>query len=50
MNNCICIDCNHKCSEYYNNGISDKSYYEWSIKMDKCIKQKGSEEHGNMQR
>ena len=33
---CMCIDCPNKCSEYYNNGVSDKSYYEWSIKLDKC--------------
>lgn len=29
-------DCPNKCSEYYNNGVSDRAYYEWSIKLDKC--------------
>ena len=29
---CKCIDCPNKCHEYYNNGVSDRAYYEWSIK------------------
>jgi hypothetical protein len=33
---CICIDCDHKCSEYYSNYICDKNYYEWTLKEDKC--------------
>lgn len=33
---CICIDCKHQCSEYWNNGISDKSYYEWTLKQEEC--------------
>ena len=42
---CKCIDCPNKCYEYYNNGVSDRAYYEWSIKLDKCKKE--SEENGN---
>lgn len=41
---CICIDCPDKCYEYYNNYVSDKAYYEWSIKLDKC---KDFEKRGN---
>lgn len=33
---CKCVDCPNKCYEYYNNGVSDRAYYEWSIKLDKC--------------
>lgn len=33
---CICIDCPNKCREYYNNTVSDKAYYEWAIKEEKC--------------
>ena len=33
-----CIDCDHKCYEYLNNGTSDKAYYEWAYKEDKCEK------------
>ncbi len=33
---CICIICERKCPEYYSNYISDKSYYEWTLKEDKC--------------
>ncbi|WP_181022540.1 hypothetical protein [Lachnospira multipara] len=36
---CKCIDCPNKCHEYNNNYVSDKSYYEWSIKLDKCKKE-----------
>lgn len=39
---CNCTECNHKCYEYYNNSTSDKAYYEWSYKQDKCL-QKESE-------
>ncbi len=33
-----CIDCPNKnfCSEYYSNGVCDKSYYEWLLKLEKC--------------
>lgn len=37
--NCICLDCKHKCSEYYANGTSDNAYYEWSLKEEKCEKE-----------
>lgn len=37
--NCICVDCTHKCSEYYNNATCDKAYYEWCIKQEKCEKE-----------
>lgn len=33
---CKCIDCPNKCHEYNNNYVSDRAYYEWSIKLDKC--------------
>lgn len=33
---CICIDCPNKCYEYLDNGVSDRAYYEWCIKLDKC--------------
>lgn len=36
MGDCICIDCPNKCYEYKNNSTSDKSYYEWTYKEDKC--------------
>jgi len=32
----LCTDCKNKCSEYLSNGISDKSYYEWTLRADKC--------------
>ena len=35
---CICVDCPHKCSEYENNITSDKAYYEWTVKKEKCNK------------
>lgn len=31
-----CIDCERKCYEYLNNSTSDKAYYEWTLKQDKC--------------
>ena len=34
---CICVECEHKCSEYNANYISDKSYYEWTLKEEKCV-------------
>lgn len=37
---CICIDCEHKCPEYRSNYISDRSYYEWVLKADKCEAEK----------
>ena len=37
MTNCICVECDHKCYEYYNNVTSDKAYYEWGYKQDKCL-------------
>lgn len=37
MNGCICVECKHQCNEYFNNGVSDKSYYEWTRKEDKCM-------------
>lgn len=36
MNKCICVDCPNKCYEYENNSTSDKAYYEWAYKEDKC--------------
>lgn len=39
MNNCKCVECTHQCYEYYNNSTSDKAYYEWSIKEEKCEKE-----------
>ncbi len=36
MNECICVDCPNKCYEYENNYTSDKAYYEWTHKEDKC--------------
>lgn len=36
MNECICVNCPNKCYEYENNSTSDKSYYEWAYKEDKC--------------
>lgn len=38
MNECICIDCPNKCYEYENSIISNKAYYEWAYKQDKCEK------------
>ena len=46
MNQCICADCLNKCYEYENNIISDKAYFEWTLKEDKCkakIKQQEKE-------
>ena len=43
MNECKCIDCPNKCYEYRNNITSDKAYYEWSIKEEKCEKAKSEE-------
>ena len=31
-----CIECEHKCYEYLNNGTSDKAYYEWTRNLDQC--------------
>ena len=36
MSECICVDCPNKCYEYENNSTSDKAYYEWTYKEDKC--------------
>ena len=36
MSGCICGDCPNKCYEYENNSTSDKAYYEWAYKEDKC--------------
>ena len=37
MNQCICVDCPNKCYEYENSITSDKAYFEWTLKEDKCI-------------
>jgi len=37
MNQCICVDCPNKCYEYENSITSDKAYFEWTHKEDKCI-------------
>jgi len=41
QNTCICIDCpsRYGCSEYNGNFVSDKAYYDWCYKQDKCIKE-----------
>lgn len=31
-----CVECCRKCYEYLNNRTSDKSYYKWTYKQDKC--------------
>lgn len=36
MDECICVDCPNKCCEYEYNSTSDKAYYEWTYKEDKC--------------
>lgn len=36
MTECLCVDCPNKCYEYENNSTSDKAYYEWTYKEDKC--------------
>ena len=35
----ICMDCPHKCSEYNDSITSDRAYYEWHIKKEKCEKE-----------
>ena len=37
MDRCICVDCPNKCYEYEERIISDKGYWEWSHKEDKCV-------------
>ena len=37
MDRCICVDCPNKCYEYENSITSDKAYYEWTHKEDKCV-------------
>ena len=32
-----CVDCKYKCEEYKNSIVSDKAYYEWGLKLDRCI-------------
>lgn len=38
QNTCICVDypSRYTCSEYNSNFVSDKAYYDWSLKLDKC--------------
>jgi len=43
---CKSIDCPNKCYEYYNNCVSERAYYEWSVKLDKC-KAESEEENDN---
>ena len=43
MTDCNCIECDHKCYEYYNNSTSDKAYYEWTYKQDKCSQAESEE-------
>ena len=43
---CICVDCPHKCGEFTSSMTSDKAYYEWALKEDKCRKE--LEKHGNL--
>ncbi len=31
-----CVECKHQCYEYFNNGTSNKAYYEWTRQQDKC--------------
>lgn len=40
---CIYIDCPHKCYEYDERILSDKTYYEWTRKEEKCEKSKEEE-------
>lgn len=39
-----CITCEHKCSEYRNNYVSDRSYYEWVLKEEKCMAEREGKE------
>lgn len=41
QNTCICVDCpsRYRCSEYLGNFVSDKAYYDWCYKQDKCRKE-----------
>ena len=43
MSECICVKCTHKCSEYFNNVTSDKAYYEWARKEERCLVEDGTE-------
>jgi len=36
MSDCICVGCDHQCSEYNDSLTSDKAYYEWTLKQDEC--------------
>lgn len=36
MDNFPCINCKNQCFEYFENGISDKKYYDWSLKLQEC--------------
>lgn len=38
-----CIECDHKCYEYYNNSTCDKAYYEWTYKHDECSQAESEE-------
>ena len=40
MDECICVDCPNKCCEYEYSITSDKAYYEWTYKEDKCKAEK----------
>lgn len=39
-----CVECDHQCYEYFNNGACDKAYYEWTLKQDKCDKEEKESE------
>ena len=39
MSECICVNCPKKCYEYESSFTSDKAYYEWTYKEDKCKKE-----------
>lgn len=39
-----CVECDHKCQEYLNNIVSDKAYFEWSLKLDKCKQDRAESE------